>query len=74
MGRSRVEEYFHGGSRGQPVPVASITKTVTSYLVGIALERGLIDSLDQPLIELVPQVAPPAGRRRARSPCASSSP
>ena len=61
-GQIAVEEYFHGGSRGQPVPVASITKSVTSYLVGIALERGFIDSLDQPLIQLVPQVAPPAGR------------
>ncbi len=64
-GQIALEEYFHGGSRGQAVPVASITKSVTSYLVGIALERGLIDSLDQPLIELVPQVAPPAGRARA---------
>ena len=64
-GQIALEEYFHGGSRGQPVPVASITKSVTSYLVGIALDRGLIDSLDQPLIELVPQVAPPAGRARA---------
>lgn len=61
-GQIAVEEYFHGGSRGQPAPVASITKSVTSYLVGIALERGFIDSLDQPLIQLVPQVAPPAGR------------
>jgi len=61
-GQIAVEEYFHGGSRGQPAPVASITKTVTSYLVGIALERGFIDSLDQPLIQLVPQVAPPEGR------------
>jgi CubicO group peptidase (beta-lactamase class C family) len=65
-GQIALEEYFHGGSRGQPVPVASITKSVTSYLVGIALERGFIDSLDQPLIQLVPQVAPPAGRPAAK--------
>ena len=64
-GQIALEEYFHGGSRGQPVPVASITKSITSYLVGIALDRGLIDSLDEPLIQLVPQVAPPAGRARA---------
>lgn len=61
-GQIAVEEYFRGGSRGDPAPVASITKSVTSYLVGIALERGLIESLDQPLIQLVPQVAPPEGR------------
>jgi len=64
-GQIALEEYFHGGSRGEPALVASITKTVTSYLVGIALERGLIDSLNQPLIQLVPQVAPPAGRPAA---------
>jgi CubicO group peptidase (beta-lactamase class C family) len=61
-GQIALEEYFHGGSRGQPVHVASITKSVTSMLVGIALGQGLIQSLDQPLIQLVPQVAPPAGR------------
>ena len=61
-GQVALEEYFHGGSRGQAVPVASITKSVTSMLVGIALGQGLIDSLNQPLIELVPRAAPPAGR------------
>ena len=61
-GQIALEQYFHGGSRGQPVPVASITKSVTSYLVGIALDRGLIDSLDQPLIQLLPELAPPRGR------------
>jgi CubicO group peptidase (beta-lactamase class C family) len=65
QGQIALEEYFHGGSRAQPVPVASITKTVTSFLVGIALAQGFIDSLNQPLIQLVPQVAPPAGRPAA---------
>src|SRR5262245_35611412 len=27
-GKVALEEYYHGGSRGQPVPVASITKSV----------------------------------------------
>jgi CubicO group peptidase (beta-lactamase class C family) len=61
-GQIALEEYFHGGGRGDPMPVASVTKSVTSMLVGIAMGQGLIDSLDQPLIQLVPQVAPPAGR------------
>lgn len=62
QGQIALEEYFHGGSRGQAVPVASITKSVTSMLVGIALGQGLIESLDQPLIQLVPRAAPPPGR------------
>jgi len=61
-GQVALEEYFHGGNRGEPVPVASITKSVTSMLVGIALGQGLIDSLNQPLIQLVPKAAPPPGR------------
>jgi len=61
-GQVALEEYLHGGSRGQPAPVASITKSVTSMLVGIALREGLIDSLNQPLIQLVPKAAPPPGR------------
>jgi len=61
-GQVALEEYFHGGGRGRPVPVASITKSVTSMLVGIALGQGLIDSLNQPLIQLVPKAAPPPGR------------
>jgi CubicO group peptidase (beta-lactamase class C family) len=62
QGKIAAEAYFHGGSRGQPVAVASITKSVTSMLVGIALGQGLIDSLDQPLIQLLPKAAPPPGR------------
>lgn len=61
-GQVALEEYFHGGGRGEAVPVASITKSVTSMLVGIALGQGLIDSLNQPLIQLVPKAAPPPGR------------
>lgn len=61
-GQVAVEEYFHGGGRGQAVPVASVTKSVTSFLVGIAIARGLIDSLDEPVIKVRPQIAPPPGR------------
>lgn len=60
-GKVALEEYYHGGSRGQPVPVASITKSVTSFLVGIAIAQGHIDSVGERLAQLVPQVAPPAG-------------
>lgn len=74
------EEYFAGedvrrgrGPRGRivfdaytPHDIRSVTKSVTSALVGIALHSGLLDSLDQPLLDLFPEyadVAAPDTRR-----------
>lgn len=57
-GRLVAEKYFHGGSRDDAGRVASITKSVVSMLAGIALERRLFDSLDQRLVDFVPQWAP----------------
>jgi CubicO group peptidase (beta-lactamase class C family) len=57
-GRIVAEKYFHGGSRNEARHVASITKSVTALLAGIALERKLFDSLDQRLVDFVPQWAP----------------
>ena len=53
-------EYYRAGvdARSQS-PVRSITKSVLSVLVGIALDRGYL-RLDQKLSELVPEVFGPA--------------
>ena len=53
-------EYYQAGvdARSQS-PVRSITKSVLSVLVGIALDRGYL-RLDQKLSELVPEVFDPA--------------
>lgn len=65
------EEYFEGmdvrrgvGSQGHVVfdatmrhDIRSITKSVTSALVGIAIGSGLIDSIDQPVFDLFPEHA-----------------
>jgi CubicO group peptidase (beta-lactamase class C family) len=34
--------------------VASVTKSITSVLVGIAIDKGLIESLRQPVVSLLP--------------------
>jgi CubicO group peptidase (beta-lactamase class C family) len=69
-GRLIYEEYFDGFDEhwGQPVgrvsmsweslhDLRSITKSVVSALVGVAVRAGAIQSLDQPLIEWFPEYA-----------------
>ena len=44
------EEYYHGWSQNKYHNVNSVTKSVTSALVGVALREKLIDTLDRPLL------------------------
>jgi len=56
-GRLIAEEYFNDGSIDQQARLASVTKSVTSALVGIALRDGCLDSLDQPILDFFPEVS-----------------
>jgi CubicO group peptidase (beta-lactamase class C family) len=44
--------------RNDPIKIRSITKSVTGALIGIALEEGHLESLDQTLGELIPDKIP----------------
>ena len=58
-------EYFGPNYR---YSVRSVTKTVTSILVGIALDQGLIDGVDTPVLEFLPaytDLANPDPRKEA---------
>lgn len=50
-----MEEYFSGGSPKLLQPVYSVTKSVTSASVGIALEQGKIKSLDEKVLTFFPE-------------------
>ncbi len=52
-----AEAYFGGASVGTANPTASVTKSVTSALVGIALAEGALTSLDQRMIDFFPEVS-----------------
>ncbi len=53
-----VEWYANGYNKDKPINIKSASKSIISALVGIALEKGLIKSLDQPIIEIIPEYFP----------------
>jgi CubicO group peptidase (beta-lactamase class C family) len=52
-----AEKYFNAGAVDQLSGRQSATKSVTSALVGIALEEGCLSSVDQKMIEFFPESA-----------------
>jgi len=44
-----VEAYFNGHNARRKANVKSVSKSVMSALIGIAIERGYIDNLDEPI-------------------------
>ena len=54
-GRLVFERYFHGSGPGAANNIASMTKSITSVLVGVALDEGLLKGTDQKLHEFYPE-------------------
>jgi CubicO group peptidase (beta-lactamase class C family) len=52
------QEYFNGGGADAPQDVRSVTKSVTSLLVGLAIGRGCLRSVDQSIGEVLGPLAP----------------
>jgi CubicO group peptidase (beta-lactamase class C family) len=52
-----TENYFNIGSVRQQVNIHSVTKSITSALVGIALDQGCLTSLDQKMMEFFPELS-----------------
>jgi CubicO group peptidase (beta-lactamase class C family) len=51
-----AEKYFHGASVEQLSSRASVTKSITSALVGIALEQGCLSSVEQKMMDFFPEL------------------
>jgi CubicO group peptidase (beta-lactamase class C family) len=47
------EKYLHGGDPNRSHDVRSVTKSFTSALVGIAIDKGYLESVDQTLGEFI---------------------
>jgi CubicO group peptidase (beta-lactamase class C family) len=60
-GKLVVEEYFHGWEPDDLHRIASCTKSISSLLVGIAIDRGDIDGVEVPLLDFFPDRHATAG-------------
>jgi CubicO group peptidase (beta-lactamase class C family) len=60
-GRLVFEEYFYFQSPYSSHEVASVTKSFTSLLVGLAIEHGYLESLDEKILTFFPEYLPLQG-------------
>jgi CubicO group peptidase (beta-lactamase class C family) len=51
------ERYYNGGSQSSPSLSFSMAKSFLSILIGCAIDDGYIKSVDQPVIDFVPELA-----------------
>lgn len=61
------EKYYHGYGPLDTHNVASVTKSFTSALIGIAIDAGYIKSVDQKVLEFFPEFVPGAGDIQKRT-------
>ena len=52
------EKYFNGYGPEDAHHVASVTKSILSALIGIAIDRGYIQSVDQTVLDFFPEYVP----------------
>ena len=52
-GRLVVEEYYNGYDEARTHDLRSATKSITSLLLGIAIDRGDIRSIDDPFVPFI---------------------
>lgn len=60
-----LDAYFHPFARGRRHDIASVTKSITTTLIGLALVRGALPSLDTPVYPLL-TAKPPADPRQSQ--------
>ena len=52
----QYEKYFKGYDKESIVPSFSMAKSVTSILIGCAIDEGLIKSVDEPITSYIPEL------------------
>lgn len=62
-GEKAYEGYFDGYTADDPIHIASVTKSVVSALIGIAIDKGYIKSVDQNVLEFFPDYTVKRGEK-----------
>lgn len=65
-GKNLYESYFNGADAEHAFHVFSVTKSVVSALIGIAVDKGYIQSVDQKVLEFFPDYTPKRGEKTLR--------
>jgi CubicO group peptidase (beta-lactamase class C family) len=62
-GETKYEHYFNGYTPDKAAHIFSVTKSIISILMGIAIERGYIRSIDQKVLEFFPNYSVKRGEK-----------
>lgn len=65
-GRKLYENYFNGYTAETAFHVFSVTKSIISALIGIAIDKGYISSIDQKVLDFFPDYTPKRGEKTAQ--------
>lgn len=63
---TEYENYFNGYAAADAFHVFSVTKSIVSLLIGIALDRGYIKSIDQKVLDFFPDYKLKRGEKTAQ--------
>ena len=62
-GKTAYEGYFNGAAAGRALHVFSVTKSVVNALIGIALDKGFVCSIDQKVLDFFPDYTVKRGEK-----------
>lgn len=54
-GQNVYEKYFNGCNADSTLHISSVTKSIISILIGIAIDKGYLESLDQKVLDFFPE-------------------
>lgn len=62
-GETVYEKYFNGCTASDTLHIFSVTKSIISMLIGVAIDRGHIRSIDQKVLEFFPEYTVKSGEQ-----------